>query len=157
MSSQAIMQVNNHFTALKAVTEKVIYHGIKKSLKNSFLLCWCPLATLQRLNYSANRKSFSLCTIHYEVSCEGFTGTLFRHTQTHPVHIPQTTDSLTISHTHTHTHLFFFIVGTFHRRNGFYTVQTVFSIALHQANVFFQTFLSAEPLWHKLLKYPLIF
>ncbi len=30
---------------------------------------------------------------------------------------------------HTHTGLFLWIVGTFHRHNGFYTVQTVFSIA----------------------------
>ncbi len=36
------------------------------------------------------------------------------------------------TYTHTHTHWFPFFVGTLHRRNGFYTVQTVFSIALHQ-------------------------
>ncbi len=42
------------------------------------------------------------------------------------------------SHTHTHTHtntdtcLFFVNCGTLHRRNGFYTVQTVYSIALQQ-------------------------
>ncbi len=30
-----------------------------------------------------------------------------------------------------HTRLFLWIVGTLQRRNGFYTVQTVFSIALH--------------------------
>ncbi len=35
------------------------------------------------------------------------------------------------THARTHTRLFLWIVGTFHRRNGFYTVQTVFSIALH--------------------------
>ncbi len=34
-------------------------------------------------------------------------------------------------YTHTHTYILW-IVGTLHRRNGFYTVQTVFSIALHQ-------------------------
>ncbi len=34
--------------------------------------------------------------------------------------------------THTHTHTFVFVkVGTSHRRNGFYTVQTVCAIALH--------------------------
>ncbi len=39
----------------------------------------------------------------------------------------------THTHTHTHTHVWSAIlVGTLHRRNGFYTVQTVFSIALHQ-------------------------
>ncbi len=32
----------------------------------------------------------------------------------------------------THTPLFLWIVGIFHRRNGFYTVQTAFSITLHQ-------------------------
>ncbi len=35
-------------------------------------------------------------------------------------------------HTHTHTHIVFpCFMGTFHRCNGFYTVQTVFYIALH--------------------------
>ncbi len=34
------------------------------------------------------------------------------------------------TNTHTHIHLFLWIVGTFHRRNVFYTEQTVFSIAL---------------------------
>ncbi len=34
--------------------------------------------------------------------------------------------------THTHTHVGFpCFMGTFHRRNGFYTVQTVYSIPLH--------------------------
>ncbi len=32
---------------------------------------------------------------------------------------------------HTHTCWFLWFTGTLHRRNGFYTVQTVFSIALH--------------------------
>jgi len=48
-----------------------------------------------------------------------------------------------LSHTHTHTHThtltlarthtcwFLWFTGTFHRRNGFYTVQTVCAIALH--------------------------
>ncbi len=42
----------------------------------------------------------------------------------------------TCAHTHTHTHthrrLFLLIVGTPHKCNGFYTVQTIFSITLHQ-------------------------
>ncbi len=33
--------------------------------------------------------------------------------------------------THTHTCWFLWFTGTFHRRNGFYTVQTVCAIALH--------------------------
>ncbi len=33
---------------------------------------------------------------------------------------------------HTHTRLFFFILVTFHRRNGFYTVQPYFLSPLHQ-------------------------
>ncbi len=38
----------------------------------------------------------------------------------------------THTHTHTHTHVGFpCFMGTFHRRNGFYTVQTVYSIPLH--------------------------
>ncbi len=33
----------------------------------------------------------------------------------------------------THAHMFvFWFTGTLHRRNGFYTVQTVCAIALHQ-------------------------
>ncbi len=35
------------------------------------------------------------------------------------------------THTHTHTCSFLWKVGTSHRRNGFYTVQTVCAIALH--------------------------
>ncbi len=33
--------------------------------------------------------------------------------------------------THTHTCWFLWFTGTLHRRNGFYTVQTVCAIALH--------------------------
>ncbi len=33
--------------------------------------------------------------------------------------------------THTHTCCFLWFTGTFHRRNGFYTVQAVCAIALH--------------------------
>ncbi len=36
------------------------------------------------------------------------------------------------THTHTHTCLFCYPCGDFHRHNGFCTVQTVYSIALHQ-------------------------
>ncbi len=35
------------------------------------------------------------------------------------------------AHTHTHTCWFLWFTGTFHRRNGFYTVQAVCAIALH--------------------------
>jgi len=38
---------------------------------------------------------------------------------------------LSITHTHTHTCWFLWFTGTLHRRNGFYTVQTVCAIALH--------------------------
>ncbi len=34
-------------------------------------------------------------------------------------------------YTHTHTRWFLWFTGTFHRRNGFYTVQAVCAIALH--------------------------
>ncbi len=37
----------------------------------------------------------------------------------------------TMTHTHTHTRCFLWFIGTLHRRNGFYTVQTVCAIALH--------------------------
>ncbi len=38
------------------------------------------------------------------------------------------------THTHIHTYLHLWFMGTLHRRNSFYTVQTVFSVALHQPN-----------------------
>ncbi len=38
---------------------------------------------------------------------------------------------VTMTHTHTHTCWFLWFTGTLHRRNGFYTVQTVCAIALH--------------------------
>ncbi len=50
-----------------------------------------------------------------------------RHAHTH-THTHSHTHSLT--HTHTLTFVFWF-TGTLHRRNGFYTVQTVCAIALH--------------------------
>ncbi len=39
----------------------------------------------------------------------------------------------THTHTHTHTHMLVFVVygDSLHRRNGFYTEQTVCAIALH--------------------------
>ncbi len=39
--------------------------------------------------------------------------------------------SAPMTHTHTHTRWFLWFTGTFHRRNGFNTVQTVCAIALH--------------------------
>ncbi len=36
-----------------------------------------------------------------------------------------------LTHTHTHACWFLWFTGTLHRRNGFYTVQTVCAIALH--------------------------
>ncbi len=56
------------------------------------------------------------------------------HTHTHTIsHTHTHSHTLTLSHTHTHTHtrLFLWFTGTLHRRNGFYTVQTVCAIALH--------------------------
>ncbi len=48
------------------------------------------------------------------------------HTHTHTAHY-----MYTHTHTHTHTCWFLWFTGTFHRRNGFYTVQTVCAIVLH--------------------------
>ncbi len=56
------------------------------------------------------------------------------HTHTHTyIHTHTHTQTHTHTYTHTHTHTFWFLwfTGTFHRRNGFYTVQTVCAIALH--------------------------
>ncbi len=49
------------------------------------------------------------------------------HTQTHSL-----THTQTHTLTHTHTCWFCYTCGDSHRRNGFCTVQTVYSIALHQ-------------------------
>ncbi len=52
-------------------------------------------------------------------------------THTRTAHTPHTYTH-THAHTHTHTHVVFYgLWGTLHRRNGFYTVQTVCAIALH--------------------------
>ncbi len=56
------------------------------------------------------------------------------HTYTHTnTHTYTHTHTHTHRHTHTHTHTCWFLwfTGTFHRHNGFYTVQTVCAIALH--------------------------
>ncbi len=54
------------------------------------------------------------------------------HARTH-THTHTHTDTHTHTHAHTHTHTCWFLwfMGTLHRRNGFYTVQTVCAIALH--------------------------
>ncbi len=55
------------------------------------------------------------------------------HTHTHNTHThTHTRTHTTHTHTHTtHTHVGFpCFMGTFHRRNGFYTVQTVYSYPL---------------------------
>ncbi len=49
------------------------------------------------------------------------------HTHTHT----HTLNTHTHTHTHTHTCWFLWFMGTLHRRNGFYTEQTVCAIALH--------------------------
>ncbi len=48
-----------------------------------------------------------------------------------PVWVQTHTHTHTHTRTHTHTCLFLLIVGTLQRRNGFYTILTAFSIALH--------------------------
>ncbi len=57
--------------------------------------------------------------------------TQITHTHTH-THTERETETERHTHTLTHSHLFLWIVGTLHRRKCFYTVQTVFSITLHQ-------------------------
>ncbi len=52
------------------------------------------------------------------------------HTHTH-IHMHTRARACTHTHTHTHTCWFLWFTGTFHRRNGFYTVQAVCAIALH--------------------------
>ncbi len=53
-------------------------------------------------------------------------------TWTRPTGSEPHTHTHTHTLSHTHTYLFLWIVGTLHRCNGYYTVQTVFSISLHQ-------------------------
>ncbi len=61
---------------------------------------------------------------HYTHTPHTHTHTLTTHTHTHTTHSTHT-------RYHTHTRCFLWFTGTFHRRNGFYTVQTVCAIALH--------------------------
>ncbi len=65
-----------------------------------------------------------ICDYGYELDRSGGNCTGDPHTHTH-------THTHTLSHTHTHTCWFLCFTGTFHRRNGFYTVQAVCAIALH--------------------------
>ncbi len=54
------------------------------------------------------------------------------HTHTHArmyTHAHAHTNTHTHTHTHTHTCWFLWFTGTLHRRNGFYTVQTVCAIS----------------------------
>ncbi len=53
------------------------------------------------------------------------------HTHTH-VH----TRKHACAHARTHTRWFLWLTGNLHRRNGFYTVQTIFSIALQKPYTF---------------------
>ncbi len=58
------------------------------------------------------------------------------HTHTRTPHARTHTHARAHTHTQTHTHTccFLQLTGIHHRRNGFSTVQTVFSIALHLNN-----------------------
>ncbi len=57
---------------------------------------------------------------------------IYTHTYIHTyIHAYMHTYTHTHTHTHTHTCCFLWFTGTFHRRNGFYTVQAVGAIALH--------------------------
>ncbi len=54
------------------------------------------------------------------------------HSHTHTHTLTHNSFSHTLTHTHTLAHVGFpCFMGTFHRRNGFYTVQSVCAIALH--------------------------
>ncbi len=55
---------------------------------------------------------------------------MFRLCRSQPLFDP-TTARATHTHTRTHTVWHMWFTGTLHRRNGFYTVQTVCAIALH--------------------------
>ncbi len=85
-------------------------------MSGSHLRLWCHTAL------APERRPARLTSWHHRSSTRPTHGTA---DCTHGTH------ASTHTHTHTHTRLFLWIVGTFHRRNGFYTVQTVFSIALH--------------------------
>ncbi len=55
---------------------------------------------------------------------------VFLKTQNKQKQFPQTVYNFFFKDENTHTRFLWF-TGTFHRRNGFYTVQTVCAIALH--------------------------
>ncbi len=63
-------------------------------------------------------------------ACKNTTAYAHTHTHTH-ARMRTHTHTHTRARTHTHTCWFLWFTGTFHRRNGFYTVQTVCAIALH--------------------------
>ncbi len=88
-------------------------------------VCLLPQALcLFMLNTNSSQVLQTLRTAHLLTS-----HTHLKHTHTHTL-TSNTHTHTHLKHTHTHTFVFWFM-GTLHRRNGFYTVQSVCAIALH--------------------------
>ncbi len=105
-----------------AVTQSFKAHAFiqKFILKHTIQCCWYHSSTIQLYYLTFNTAALHTHSLSHT------------HTHTHTLTLTLT-HTHTIPHSHTHTHTFvFWFTGTLHRRNGFYTVQSVYSIALHQ-------------------------
>ncbi len=76
-----------------------------------------------------------LCSLRYCLKCYFSKGVYSFTLSTVYIYMYIHIHTCIYTHTHTHTHTytcwFLWFTGTLHRRNGFYTVQTVCAIALH--------------------------
>ncbi len=96
-----------------------------------------PLVLASSLTHTPKHTT-SLCMIYKRFELRGHRHVLIKHLQiviplSYPCHYTNLCPHKPHkpAHTHTHTRWFLWFMGTLHRRNGFYTEQTVCAIALH--------------------------
>ncbi len=134
-----------HFYFLKKKTHSVLFINL---LKNGDM-GKCPHKSPSPCNTCHTHVFIQICVLichknthtHTHTHTHAHTRTRARtlththmhaHTCTHArTHVYTHTVTHTHTHKHTHTCWFLWFMGTLHRRNGFYTVQTVCAIALH--------------------------
>ncbi len=101
---------------------------LKQEPKHPTILC-PPLATLSSVDECLKNLHMEHARAHTHTRTHART---HAHTHTHTrTQARMHTHTHTHTRTHTHTCWFLWFTGTLHRRNGFYTVQTVCAIALH--------------------------